>query len=477
MEYERLLFKELVGEGAPLSARDIETLRYAFSLARVGQIEADSGTVDLFELIAPYRHWLLEQLEYYLSVGSERPLLKNVGGGSSTIDWRGISQLLPQLARRIEITRRHVLESEVGRFSEEQFEEELTHRKLVLVLGGGGGSGYPHLGLFAVLNELGLVPSLIVGSSMGALLGLFRACSIEYEPMLISMGLPRPRDFRKVFSPYRGYTRFGFPGVFELKMRPLASEIFRTMLGRSIPRLNELPIPFRAIGTGLMTGMDVKLSEVEAQISDTERAFTPLRFHRRFRLFRATLNMMLQNPRSLREVAFGSPGLLEDFDAVDAVGFSCAVPGFIHYDIFRKDSASSPTLQQYFKENSIFRLTDGGVANNVPNRIAWEAVEDGEIGSRNVFILSLDAFSPQFNANLLFYPIQKLIGSNVEAQRPYSHYQVSYHNPPSPVKLLQGLDAIERIVAATRTQLDIDRGYLSLMLRAIPRWQDLHDTA
>lgn len=476
MEFERELFKELAHDETLLAPRDLEILRYAFSLGSMGQLRTPNGDIDLFELIAPYRHWLLEQLDYYLHPAQRPSLLNPVAGQKVSIDWRGLAQLIPKLQRRIDVTRQHILESEVNQFSEEILEEELTNRKLVLVLGGGGGSGYPHLGLFSVLNELGLVPSLIVGSSMGALLGLFRACSVEYEPMLISMGLPRPRDFRKVFSPYRGYSRYGFPGVFELKMRPIAQEIFRTMLGRTIPMLNDLPIPMRPIATGLMSGMDVELSDVEAQISRTERAFSPFRFGRRFKLFSATVNMMLQSPRYLADVVFGQPGTrLEKFDSVDAVGFSCSVPGFIHYDIFRRDSESGPTLQNHFEDENIFRLTDGGVANNVPSKIAWETVERGEIGSRNAFILSMDAFAPQLNINLPFFPIQQLIRRRVEKQMPFSHYYIDYRNPPSPVKLLQSLGAIERIVASTREQLHVDRDFLSLMMRPIPRWKELTD--
>lgn len=475
MDFERELFKELANDDTLLSPRDLEILRYAFSLGRMGQLRTPKGDVDLFELIAPYRHWLIEQLEYFLHPAHRTTILGPASGQKISVDWQGLTQLIPQLARRIEVTRRHILENEVNEFSEDLFEEELTNRKLVLVLGGGGGAGYPHLGIFSVLSELGIAPSLIVGSSMGALLGLFRACSIEYEPMLITMGLPRPQDFRKVFSPYRGYSRFGFPGVFELKMRPLASEIFRTMLGRAIPRLNELPIPMLPVATGLNSGIDVALSDVEAEISRTEHTLSPFRFTRRFKLFFATANMLLQNPRSLTEIPFGSQGPLHDFDAVDAVGFSCAVPGFIHYDIFRKESESAPALHQLFQERNLLRLTDGGVANNVPNKIAWDTVQRGEIETRNTFMLSLDAFAPQFNANLPFFAIQKLIRSNVEAQRPFSNYQINYRNPPSPLKLLQSLDAIEGIIGKTREQLDIDRSFLTLMLRAIPRWQDLND--
>ena len=40
-----------------------------------------------------------------------------------------------------------------------------------LVLGGGGARGLAHIGVLAVLEELEMRPSLIVGTSMGAIMG------------------------------------------------------------------------------------------------------------------------------------------------------------------------------------------------------------------------------------------------------------------------------------------------------------------
>ena len=44
-----------------------------------------------------------------------------------------------------------------------------------LVLGGGGARGFAHVGVLKALEELGLTPSLIVGTSMGAIIGSVRA--------------------------------------------------------------------------------------------------------------------------------------------------------------------------------------------------------------------------------------------------------------------------------------------------------------
>lgn len=47
--------------------------------------------------------------------------------------------------------------------------------RIALVLGSGGPRGYAHIGVLTVLEEAGIVPDLVVGSSVGALIGAFWA--------------------------------------------------------------------------------------------------------------------------------------------------------------------------------------------------------------------------------------------------------------------------------------------------------------
>ena len=468
---ERSVLGEIARKPRLLNARQTELLRYAFNFARLGWIKTDKEDIDLFEYVAPFRHWFVDQLDYLANARRRTSILQPIVRDEH--DWKGIAKLVDTLYDRLGETRSHLLNALSDRLSEDRLEEEVCRKQLILVLGGGGGSGYPHLGAFSVIAELGLTPSMIVGSSMGALLGLFRSLSLDYDPGATAMGLPRPSEFRRVFSPYRGFSRFGFPGVFELKMRPLATEIFSTILGQPIPNLTETPIPLRPVVTGLRTGMGFALTEVEREISRSERSISAVRFSRRFRLFFETMRVMLQNPRFLDEVVFGSDEGLQDIDIVDAVGFSCAVPGFIHYDVFRKDAETAPRLRQVFQDRGFFRITDGGVVANVPSRIAWDCVQRGEIKHRNSFILSFDAFAPQLNLNAPFYPIQQLISSNNAAQLPYSDLHIAYKSPPSPVKLLQGHETLQKVITQTRNQMRDDRPYLAFMMRRVPRWTQL----
>lgn len=51
--------------------------------------------------------------------------------------------------------------------------------RLALVLGSGGPRGYAHIGVLRVLEEAGIVPDLVVGSSVGALIGAFWASGLS----------------------------------------------------------------------------------------------------------------------------------------------------------------------------------------------------------------------------------------------------------------------------------------------------------
>ena len=51
--------------------------------------------------------------------------------------------------------------------------------KLAVVLGSGGPRGYAHVGILKVLEEAGVVPDVVVGSSVGSLIGAFWAAGLN----------------------------------------------------------------------------------------------------------------------------------------------------------------------------------------------------------------------------------------------------------------------------------------------------------
>ena len=70
--------------------------------------------------------------------------------------------------------------------------------KLGLVLGSGGAKGIAHIAFLKELDEMGIRPSVIAGTSMGALLGALYGSGVSAEEMetcIKSMGLKQMRDF------------------------------------------------------------------------------------------------------------------------------------------------------------------------------------------------------------------------------------------------------------------------------------------
>jgi predicted acylesterase/phospholipase RssA len=153
------------------------------------------------------------------------------------------------------------------------------------------------------------------------------------------------------------------------------------------------------------------------------------------------------------------------------MGFSCAVPGIIHYDLFGDhDDPSVRMTDQVLADQGVFRLTDGGVVSNVPCRVAYDCVHAGEIGTRNAFILAFDAFAPVFNRNAVFLPIQQLVRRSVQIDKPYSDHLITYRQPPSPVKLLQSFETLQSVIAKVRNEMKPERAFIEAMTRPLPRW-------
>ncbi len=57
----------------------------------------------------------------------------------------------------------------------------MKKQKLALVLGGGSAYGFAHVGVIRALQEFGIKPDLIVGTSMGAIVGSYYAVKGEVE--------------------------------------------------------------------------------------------------------------------------------------------------------------------------------------------------------------------------------------------------------------------------------------------------------
>jgi predicted acylesterase/phospholipase RssA len=152
-----------------------------------------------------------------------------------------------------------------------------TPAKTALVLSGGGAKGYAHIGVLEIMDSLGLKPDLVVGTSIGAIVGglyasgysgaqidsILRRLPIErmirrYEPKVSSaIGLLRPLAVWE-----RGELGYVLQSgaVRENEVNAFLSSLMLRGNLKARGNFDSLPIPFRAIGTDVATRGAVVLS-------------------------------------------------------------------------------------------------------------------------------------------------------------------------------------------------------------------------
>lgn len=152
--------------------------------------------------------------------------------------------------------------------------------KLGLALSGGGARGLAHIGVIKVLEELGIKPDFIAGTSMGSIVGGLYAAG--YTPAQMEEIVTRV-DWEKAFSsqPERRLLRYDqkneaqrylfevgvTTGSLELPAGLLSGYKLTALLTQHclpvahIQDFDRLPIPFRAVATDIITGDTVVLSK------------------------------------------------------------------------------------------------------------------------------------------------------------------------------------------------------------------------
>ena len=110
-------------------------------------------------------------------------------------------------------------------------------RPFSLVLSGGGLKGLAHIGVLRALEERGLVPSLVVGSSIGSLIGAAWAAGVPLRQMEARARAVRRRDIFQVAHTDVAFRRLQAPAPY--RREPLEF-LVRSLVGnitfRDLPR-------------------------------------------------------------------------------------------------------------------------------------------------------------------------------------------------------------------------------------------------
>ncbi|MFL5319245.1 MAG: patatin-like phospholipase family protein, partial [Myxococcaceae bacterium] len=163
----------------------------------------------------------------------------------------------------------------------------------------------------------------------------------------------------------------------------------------------------------------------------------------------------------------GADDATREFDALDAAGFSSALPGIIHYDVLREDQRMRGLLDALMEEKGLFRLIDGGLVDNLPAKAAWRAVHKGFIGTRNAFILALNGFSMKLSTPL-WLPLQRLAEMTAAPNRPYAHLVKDFKKTLSPLELVPSVELASQAIEMGKKQLVQDVPFLTRMLAPLP---------
>lgn len=121
--------------------------------------------------------------------------------------------------------------------------------KIGLALGGGAARGWAHLGVLRVLEQAGIKPDIVVGTSIGAVVGGCYAADRLGELETFALELTRRRVF--------GYLDFNFGGSGLITGQKLCQRLESHLKETTIESLNRR---FVAVATEIGTGHEIWLS-------------------------------------------------------------------------------------------------------------------------------------------------------------------------------------------------------------------------
>ncbi len=428
-------------------------LRYAVGLAKIHRFQpgaARHGGILPFraevEVTTPELRAFRDKVIGYLG-----PALLDIRKTDKRL--REVNRAFDAFAPRMEEARRRVLEDHVESLSPAELDDEVGIKTLVNVCGGGGGAGWVYVGAWEVLQNAGINPGYIIGSSIGAVLGLFRART-KVADLDEYLALAKSLKPSEIFRFVSMKTRYGLPGIFRLYLHYAIGKKFTREDGEPY-RLTDLEIPYEAVVAGIRSGAMKEAPDAYARSHHLPQNIRPGPMELRRQVASQLVRMWaFTNPKMVKEIVIGGDTLTHDFDAIDAAGFSAAIPGILHYDIARDDERMDAILGELLPREDVVALIDGGIANNVPVRTAWKRVQQGKLGTRNCHFLAFDCLSPQLSpGHAWMYIGEAALQLQVAMNRRYMHRHIRFRPTPSVVTLLPSDRMLDRAIGWGRTQM------------------------
>jgi hypothetical protein len=354
-------------------------------------------------------------------------------------------------------------------FSIAELDAEVGYKKLVTVLGGGGGAGFVYIGGMQRLLEAGHVPDYMIGSSFGSIMGsvVGRALPVPIEEYI---AWAKTVSYRAILGPERLRRRHGLAGMFSLRFNQFADALFSRADGARM-RMSDLAIPFEAVVAGVRRQ---PFSALPSKFRRPELAALQLRSIPRLPIgigpqvsVRMWQVAAFIDSRVSKPIIVGGDDLTRDLNVVDAASFSSAIPGVLHHET--DDPAMQPILDALLDEYDVAAIVDGGAASNVPVELAWKRIRDGKLGTRNACYIGFDCFHPRWDPrHLWLVPITQAIQLQMVRNVPYADYLVRFDPTLSPVNLAPSVGSIERAREWGRRSVDRAIPVTSALLQ--PTW-------
>lgn len=437
---ERALVRARLARPDCMPEADYQALRYTLGLARIETIRAEGVDVTLDpDALAPLRDWLLTHLAGPLRHGAD-----------DATRLAACMQAMPRIREFAVAARQRLLHTHGNDFDGPTLDREAGTRKFVSVAGGGGGAGFVYVGAYARLMEEGLAPDYIVGNSIGAVVGLFRAYRRRLDADE-NIGFVKSLTYPDVLTAARRRADLCLPGLLQIHLKALHRR-FVTGEHRRPLRMRDLEIPLDLVVAGVRRRpFEAMPQDMRDPLANVSR-WMPLPMQLAKRFWRLA---DFVSPSLVKPLVLGGDSDTARLHAVDVVGFSAAVPTILQYELRGGAGKTREMYAELMKRHDLSALVDGGVADNVPARAAWQGIESGRLGHRNAYYLAFDCLFPKVDPkHLWLWPVTQAVQTQMRSNRVYADTMMRFDPTLSPVNLVPATSSLDQAYNWGWAQMD-----------------------
>jgi len=293
---------------------------------------------------------------------------------------------------------------------------------------------------------------------MGAILGAYRARKKNFELRELR-NLVAPLSWKHMLLKNFDGHRFGIPAAYRLYLREVIGHEFES--NGAFMRIKDLAIPFRACWAGLS---EFQLDPADANLlHETD--------NRKLNITKAVADYA---KRPVKAIYIGANETTKEFDVLDTVAFSSAVPGLIHYDIVRDDPRMISLVEELLKKQGVLRVIDGGLADNLPSEQAYLAVqENSDTLEKDPIVLALDSFSPNYRKHLMFLPLMKMAEKTSQRGRAAADMNLAFKKIISPLSIVPTPEELMQAVEWGQEEIKPHMRCLRKLIGPIPEPEGL----